>query len=504
MAIEQLPHPGLSIVENWLDPLCLSVTDAARVLGVARHTLSRVLNGHAAISPEMAIRLEKAGWSDAEYWLRRQTAFDLLQARENEDRIEVERYQPQPTLWEGQGVYRNTGIAVLLGAGASAAAGYPSTRELTGLVVSGRGVTRHSDGSFYISGRNEPCTEAVRIPAGMAGRLGAEAESNLTANAGTDVDYEDICLLAREVLDETREEMDNPAVRGFVNDLRAGMSSTAPMATEANVGGAGPIETPVSLDLEGLMRETCKYIEDVVSQSLAIHQPAPDRVRHLNAIEHACKVFNVTSLATLSHETHVETFLRDREIVLVDGFSAQQDAISLWTGNVPADVAIPFLKLRGSVDWYRYTDGRIRRVPHHLYPLRIGDEGSFVYAEHSPRVLLIGPANAVPEHGSGIFRELRYCFRSTIGQANTMVVCGYGFDDRGVNSELIDWYDGKGGRMFVIVHPEPDRLVENARGAVRKNWETWKRNDAIALIEKSFEDVEALEFVETIAKTANR
>ena len=96
MAIKTPPHPGRSIRENCLDPLGLSVTEAARVLGVARHTLSRVLNGHAAISPEMAIRLEKAGWSNAEFWLRRQTTFDLVQARKDEDRIIVRRYHPQP------------------------------------------------------------------------------------------------------------------------------------------------------------------------------------------------------------------------------------------------------------------------------------------------------------------------------------------------------------------------------------------------------------------------
>lgn len=91
------PHPGSSVRENCLEPLGLSVTEAATVLGVARHTLSRVLNGHAAISPEMAIRLEKAGWSNADFWLRRQTFYDLAQARKHEDRLTVERYHPQAT-----------------------------------------------------------------------------------------------------------------------------------------------------------------------------------------------------------------------------------------------------------------------------------------------------------------------------------------------------------------------------------------------------------------------
>ncbi len=96
MTMKYPPHPGRSIKQNCLEPLELNVTEAAKVLGVARHTLSRVLNGHAAISPEMAIRLEKAGWSNAEFWLRLQTAYDLAQAREDEDRIKVERYEPQP------------------------------------------------------------------------------------------------------------------------------------------------------------------------------------------------------------------------------------------------------------------------------------------------------------------------------------------------------------------------------------------------------------------------
>ena len=90
------PHPGRGIKQNCLDALGLNVTDAAKVLGVARHTLSRVLNGHAAVSPEMAIRLEKAGWSNADFWLRVQAAYDLAQARKRQDQIKVERYQPQP------------------------------------------------------------------------------------------------------------------------------------------------------------------------------------------------------------------------------------------------------------------------------------------------------------------------------------------------------------------------------------------------------------------------
>ena len=96
MPMKNPPHPGHSIKDACLDPLGLSVTEAAKALGIARHTLSRVLNGHAGISADMAIRLEKAGWSNADHWLRLQLAYDLAQARQHEGSIRVKRYQPQP------------------------------------------------------------------------------------------------------------------------------------------------------------------------------------------------------------------------------------------------------------------------------------------------------------------------------------------------------------------------------------------------------------------------
>lgn len=88
MSIECPTHPGVSIREGCLAGE-LTVTEAAKMLGVARHTLSRILNGHAGISPEMAIRLEKIGWSNAEFWLRRQAAYDLARARLSQGQITV-------------------------------------------------------------------------------------------------------------------------------------------------------------------------------------------------------------------------------------------------------------------------------------------------------------------------------------------------------------------------------------------------------------------------------
>ena len=85
MAIHDPAHPGEIIREECLRPLGLTVTAAAEGLGVSRKALSTLLNGHAGVSPDMAIRLEKAGWSRAEAWLKMQLAYDLWQAQKRAD-----------------------------------------------------------------------------------------------------------------------------------------------------------------------------------------------------------------------------------------------------------------------------------------------------------------------------------------------------------------------------------------------------------------------------------
>jgi addiction module HigA family antidote len=85
------PHPGRSIRNAYLEPLGLSVTAGAKVLGVSRQTLNNVINGKSGTSPEMAIRLTKASGSTAETWLRTQLAYDLAAARKDEAKIKVHR-----------------------------------------------------------------------------------------------------------------------------------------------------------------------------------------------------------------------------------------------------------------------------------------------------------------------------------------------------------------------------------------------------------------------------
>ena len=85
-------HPGQFIRMEVIEPLDLSVTEAAKVLGVSRPALSALLNGRAALSPDMALRIEKAFGPKMDTLLRMQTAYEIAEARGSEAKIKVKRY----------------------------------------------------------------------------------------------------------------------------------------------------------------------------------------------------------------------------------------------------------------------------------------------------------------------------------------------------------------------------------------------------------------------------
>ncbi|MDQ0470620.1 HigA family addiction module antitoxin [Labrys wisconsinensis] len=94
MPMKSPPHPG-SLVKDELEAMGLSVAEAAQGLGVTRQQLYKVIKGDSAVSPDMALRLEKAIGGTAAAWLRMQTAFDLAQVRQREAEIVVTRLVPK-------------------------------------------------------------------------------------------------------------------------------------------------------------------------------------------------------------------------------------------------------------------------------------------------------------------------------------------------------------------------------------------------------------------------
>ncbi len=89
MLMHNPPHPGEVLKELCIEPLGLTVTEAAKGLGVSRKTLSTILNGKSGISPEMAVRLSIAFNTSSESWLNQQSQYDLWQAEQRREELHV-------------------------------------------------------------------------------------------------------------------------------------------------------------------------------------------------------------------------------------------------------------------------------------------------------------------------------------------------------------------------------------------------------------------------------
>jgi addiction module HigA family antidote len=94
MRMKDPPHPG-ELIGDSIEELGLSISEAARGLGITRQQLHNVIAGRSAVSPEMAVRFEKAFGSTADAWLRMQSNYDLAQIRERAGSIRVKRFAPK-------------------------------------------------------------------------------------------------------------------------------------------------------------------------------------------------------------------------------------------------------------------------------------------------------------------------------------------------------------------------------------------------------------------------
>ena len=390
--------------------------------------------------------------------------------------------------------------AILLGAGSSLPAGYPSTQCLTKLVLSGKGVKSHDDGT------------AQRVNC-MVRRIHSEVEryfsywnerlANFSALKGRLANYEDLFYLARQVYDEVMGEMENPAVHPFIDKLRADMS---PLVEAENAENEDPDRTSypnIPDDFENLFSKTCNYISNIVSHGL---RPKLKPTNHLKIFVGACGIGNVTGISTLCHDIHVETHLREEGIALADGFSEkEEEGVRYWDGDFSSNSKTPFLKLHGSVDWFRFLPDCSSPWYDEKIGIRLKAGHNRIKKDGVPRMrpdpiplLLIGTFNKVADYSQGIFLHLHHRFRATLREADQLVVCGYSFGDKGINTAVIEWYYAKPCRRFVVIHPDRDELVSNARAAIRNKWDEWEDRDAIDFMASRLEKVDVGKFLRKI------
>ncbi len=364
--------------------------------------------------------------------------------------------------------------------------------EITQKVIAGTGVFRYSDGSYHLGeARSPPIKQETQEYLGPVLRFLHRLERQVDRyykKGAHPANYEDLHFLASQVREVITGEYENPAVLAFVEQL----ASEPGLLNPENGALIKCRWTPLDL-----ARESADYIHDMVAALLSVH---PRRLDHVSFVVDAIKECGREELTicTLNHDTILEQVLASHQIPYEDGFGQPIDYVRYFDPDLLTEDkgGVRLLKLHGSIGWYRlrpddghWTEDKVAIIEHpDWYHTR--DPAGRLQMPMEPRpVILIGTFNKAIHYTDWFFSELFYQFHQRIRSINSLVICGYGFGDKGINSQITQWIPMSESNRIVVVHPNPDRMRVNARGAIRRGFDYLEEQGRLHSIAKKAERV---------------
>jgi len=343
----------------------------------------------------------------------------------------------------------------------------PSTAEITRQVTSGQGVYLNSVRTF-IADEASPSYQLYRRDAEPVLALLEDLRTLGTEFFGREPTYEELAQNARLVDDALSGEYESAAVLPLAKKLVA----------KDYAGG----DYERLIELASLAHQ---YVADMVCQMLT---RTPERLDHIAAIVEACKQLESVHLATLNHDLVIEQGLESSGVRYSDGFERRESDVRFWTDEWE-DGDARLLKLHGSLDWWAFqvpdepwrgwTAARYRGddVFH-----AVRDGRSLGFPQDSRPIVLTGTFDKILAYETWIFPDQHLRFHEALRRANRLVVIGYSFGDKAINSRIIAWLGRSPTNTLVVCHREPDLLQDGARGAIRSKWQLWKQRDQLRIL----------------------
>jgi len=388
-------------------------------------------------------------------------------------------------------------VTFLLGAGASIPAGYSSTQQITDSILTSEDYFRDTDGSYRFDeaapGTDYETPVVRRIVNWLSNKI---CEYYLDRDETKDANYEEIYYLASQLRDDSTE-LQNPAILPVLRKLRCEMISWREYKDYCRPSQVNDSAT-YNCNFSHFREETCYYIEDIVAHKLSYTRQCSCKHLHLMKAIHQTDDIKLNGIATLAHDTHVERYLENSGVEIADGSSPpiEGDSLRIWRNEFFNSESVPFLKLHGSVNWKRFhlkEPANYKMLPEfeigvfkgtHLNNsiYRLGE-----WREHSP-LLLIGTFNKPAQYSWGLMLDIHYRFRKILANTQILIVCGYSFGDKAINTELIFWYQAHRNRSIIVIDPRArEQIIQSARFAVD---EVLQCNGVDRFISKPMQDVE--------------
>lgn len=371
-------------------------------------------------------------------------------------------------------------LSLLIGSGVSYYSGLPSLGKITDLVLSGKNVTRETDSQYYINKPINPLNQShnkhyITNNVNLIKELVSTINEFYTHMENDHVcNYEDIYFINKQIVDSYLFEYENPAIIKLIISLK---------------------QKIVILDeeLREISIETAKYIECIVWRSINRKIRNSDQ---FNILIPLIREYNLKSIISLNHDLIVEKFLENNNIEFDDGFMVRNRILPEWCNFTRNDSKLKILKLHGSINWFSVQlinsikRNTIMKVPKNFYPERLYEIHNSIDIGIGRPELLIGTFNKMWGYLSGIFEEQYFSFKNSLMNTNMLIISGYGFGDKGINSKLSNWLDERHSKKMLIIHPNKIELIDNSRGIFPLRFmSTTGIHPKISFMENKFENV---------------
>lgn len=388
--------------------------------------------------------------------------------------------------------YPTQSLAFLFGSGISIPADIPSMSKITNIILHGKGIRRHSTGTYEFG---EPLyahanfnDEYVPKVVSFLNRLKIEIDVYYLSDNNRSTNYEDLYYLSSQIHDSELGEYDNPAIQPLIDKILPDIKSLL-------VGGKKEIRK--KWELHQLASESCNYISDVVWHLL---NKKPKKIEHLTFVKQCIlnDDFQKIFIFTINHDTLLEQFFAQYGIEYIDGFGQPINNVRYWSLDLfdNANQKVHLFKLHGSINWFSFrsdaqdSDNEVIGLPlesdiwHTKNP-----HGELQRPIDGRPLFLAGTFNKMLYYTSGIYAGIYCRYLENLRSTGMLIICGYGFGDKGVNNSIIDWIYGEPGRKMFVIHPNSKRLQKSARRAISKHWNLWIKNGLLKVIEKKVEEV---------------
>jgi len=376
----------------------------------------------------------------------------------------------------------NNEFAFLLGSGTSITVGLPDIYKITNNMYPLLDVYKESNGRFYkeIPNNTDVFSERLQYNNPISITIAFcifKLRSYYSYLEYYQVNYEDIYYLISQIHDDLLREWENPAIVNFKKELEENLNYFIN-------------EEITYLDI---LANTLTYIENVVCYSLT---NSIKDLKNLSFILNACldSEYKTTHIFTLNHDKVIEKLFTKNKIKYTDGFGNSERSLRYWNPTeFDKDYRVGFYKLHGSVNWFRFSTDNGKNY-------RIGNTGNLKDIDHTKNIddelqdvfgpeLLVGTSNKILNYPRALYSEMFFRLHLVLKRVNVLIIIGYGFKDKAINSKIIEYMNYSINNKLIIIDKKPiEDLTKMARTAIKRESQLWIKNKQLHYFSESIKD----------------